>query len=122
MGAATAWALARRRVAVTLFDARDPGHRAGSSHGSARIFRWAYHDALYVGLAGRARELWRELEPAAGAPLIRPTGGVDHGRLRDPEGLAAVLRAEGLAVQLLTAAEAGARWPGMVFHRPGAFP
>src|SRR2546430_9311817 len=59
MGAATARALARRGVAVTLFEAREPGHRAGSSHGSARIFRWAYPDPLYVGLAGQARELWR---------------------------------------------------------------
>src|SRR2546423_5704665 len=75
MGAATAWALARRGVAVTLFEAREPGHRAGSSHGSARIFRWAYPDPLYVGLAGQARELWRELESAARAPLVPPTRG-----------------------------------------------
>src|SRR2546421_9781122 len=59
MGAATARALARRGVAVTLFEAREPGHRAGSSHGSARIFRRAYPDPLYVGLAGQARGLWR---------------------------------------------------------------
>jgi glycine/D-amino acid oxidase-like deaminating enzyme len=119
MGAATARALARRGVAVTLFEAREPGHRAGSSHGSARIFRWAYPDPLYVGLAGQARELWRELE--ADEPLIRPTGGVNHGRARDPEGLAAVMRAAGLAVELLTAREAGARWPGMVFDGPVLF-
>src|SRR2546421_3169444 len=80
MGAATARALARRGVAVTLFEAREPGHRAGSSHGSARIFRWAYPDPLYVGLAGQARELWRELESAARAPLLRPTrGGAPRG-------------------------------------------
>jgi sarcosine oxidase len=121
MGAATASALTRRGTAVALFEARQPGHRAGSSHGSARIFRWGYPDPLYVGLVGQARELWRELEAAAGEPLIRPTGGVDHGRTRDPEALAAVLRAAGLAVELLSRREATARWPGMVFDGPVLF-
>jgi glycine/D-amino acid oxidase-like deaminating enzyme len=119
MGAATARALARRGMAVTLFEAREPGHRAGSSHGSARIFRWAYPDPLYVGLADQARELWRAVE--SDGPLIRPTGGVDHGAARDPAGLAVVMHAAGLAVRLLSAAEASARWPGMVFTGPVLF-
>src|SRR2546421_4646241 len=121
MGAATARALARRGVPVALFEAREPGHRAGSSHGSARIFRRAYPDPLYAGLAGQARQLWRELESAIGAPLIRPTGAVDHGGARGPEALAAVMGAAGVAVELLTAREAGARWPGMVFTGPVVF-
>lgn len=121
MGAAAASALARRGVPVALFEAREPGHRAGSSHGSARIFRRAYPDPLYAGLAGQARQLWRELESAIGAPLIRPTGAVDHGGARGPEALAAVMGAAGVAVELLTAREAGARWPGMVFTGPVVF-
>src|SRR2546421_10581770 len=121
MGAATARALARRGVPVALFEAREPGHRAGSSHGSARIFRRAYPDPLYAGLAGQARQLWRELESAIGAPLIRPTGAVDHGGARGPEALAAVMGAAGAAVELLPAREAGARWPGMGFTGPVVF-
>ncbi len=118
MGAATAWALARQGSTVALFDARQPGHRAGSSHGSARIFRWAYPDPLYVALAGQARERWRPVEAAAGEELIRQTGAVDHGPRRDPEGLAEILRAAGVTVELLTAREAAARWPGLVFTGP----
>jgi sarcosine oxidase len=121
MGAATARALARRGIAVALFEAREPGHRAGSSHGSARIFRRAYPDPLYIGLAGQSRQLWRELESEAGEPLIRPAGGVDHGSAREPEALAAVMRAAGVAVDLLTAREAATRWPGMVFDGPVVF-
>src|SRR2546421_10246939 len=75
MGAATARALARRGVAVALFEAREPGHRAGSSHGSARIFRRAYPDPLYVGLAGQARELWRGGGGAGGGAAAPPAGG-----------------------------------------------
>jgi sarcosine oxidase len=121
MGAATAGALRRRGAAVALFEARAPGHRAGSSHGSARIFRRVYPDPLYVELSGRARELWRELEAAAGVTLITPTGGIDHGPGRDPVRLAAVLHAAGVPAQLLTPAEAGARWPGQVFDSPVLF-
>jgi len=42
-GSATARALARRGRSVVLVEAYQPGHRQGSSHGSARIFRRAYH-------------------------------------------------------------------------------
>ncbi len=118
MGAATAYALRRRGNAVALFEAREPGHRAGSSHGSARIFRRVYPDPLYVDLSGRSRELWRALESAAGEELITRTGGIDHGAARGTQRLAAILRAGGVAAELLTPREAGIRWPGLVFDGP----
>src|SRR5438874_13317219 len=99
MGAATARALHRRGSAVALFEARAPGHRAGSSHGSARIFRRVYPDPLYVELAGRARVLWQALEDAAGETLITPTGGIDHGADPDPARLAAILPAAGVRAE-----------------------
>src|SRR5207248_4632947 len=121
MGAATAHALHRRGSAVALFEARAPGHRAGSSHGSARIFRRVYPDPLYVELTGRARELWRELESAAGETFITPTGGIDHGPGRDPVRLAAILDTAGVPAEVLAPDEAGARWPGLVFDGPVLF-
>src|SRR5205085_6546183 len=42
------------------------GHAEGSSHGSARIFRLAYHHPDYVRMALHARDAWRELESASG--------------------------------------------------------
>lgn len=121
MGAATARALARRGVQVALYEAREPGHRAGSSHGSARIFRRAYPDQLFVGLAGRARELWQELEFDADEVLVRRTGGLDHGGHREPQQIAGTLRAAGVSAALLSPREAALRWPGMTFGGPVLF-
>jgi sarcosine oxidase len=121
MGAATARSLARRGVRVVLYEARRPGHRDGSSHGSARIFRRAYRDPLFVGLAGRARELWQQLEFDAGEVLLRRTGGLDHGGHREPQTIAATLRSVGVSAALLSPREAGLRWPGMTFAGPVLF-
>ena len=46
-GSAAARAMASRGRSVVLVEAFQPGHRRGSSHGSARIFRRAYPDPLY---------------------------------------------------------------------------
>jgi glycine/D-amino acid oxidase-like deaminating enzyme len=102
-----------------VLEAFPAGHRRGSSHGSARIFRRAYPDPLYVRLTGQAGELWRQLEDAAGEPrpLLRRTGGVDFGRLRNPERLFAALTSCGVPAELLSAAEAAQRWPGIAFDR-----
>jgi sarcosine oxidase len=121
MGAASAWALSRRGVPVTLIEARDLGHTEGSSHGSARIFRRVYPDPLYVELTGRARELWQEVELAAGELLLRHTGGIDHGRRRHPRELADVLRDRGVPAALLSCREASLRWPGIAFDGPVLF-
>jgi sarcosine oxidase len=120
MGAAAARALCRRGVEVALFEAGQPGHRRGSSHGSARIFRHTDVDPLYVALAGQSRELWRELE-GAGEPLLRVTGGIDHGRRRDPAALAALLRDAGIPAQILAPEQAAARWPGIACTQPVLF-
>ena len=78
-GSATAWALAGRGRSVVLLEAFPPGHRRGSSHGSARIFRRAYPDPLYVRLTGRAERLWRQLAGQAARELLVTTGAVDYG-------------------------------------------
>jgi sarcosine oxidase len=114
-GSAAAWALTRRGRSVVVFEAFEPGHTRGSSHGSARIFRRAYPDPLYVRLTGLAGQLWRELEAESGASLLRATGGLDYGRARDPEKLHHVLTGCDVAAELLAPAEAAERWPGLAF-------
>jgi sarcosine oxidase len=121
MGAAAAWAATRRGRSVALLEQFTLGHDRGSSHGSARIVRRAYPDPLYVRMTGRTMQLWRELEDDANAPLLRITGGIDHGRLRDPEGIAAVLAHAGVPHETLPAAEAARRWPGLRFDGPVLF-
>src|SRR3954449_10416871 len=96
MGTATAWAAARRRLSVVLLEQFALGHSRGSSHGSARIVRRAYLDPLYVRLTGEAMPLWHELEADSGRTLLRMTGGIDHGRRRDPEGIAKLLEVAGV--------------------------
>ncbi|MGH3255402.1 MAG: FAD-dependent oxidoreductase [Streptosporangiaceae bacterium] len=114
-GSATAWALTRRGRSVVVLEAFGPGHRRGSSHGSARIFRRAYPDPLYVRLTGDADRLWRQLEDEAGEELVLRTGGLDYGPAREAEKMYGILRAHGVAAELMPAEAAGERWPGLAF-------
>ncbi|HVU93006.1 MAG TPA: FAD-dependent oxidoreductase [Jatrophihabitans sp.] len=114
-GAAAAWALSRRDVPVIVVEQFAAGHKLGSSHGSARIVRRGYGDGLYVRLTGRAFELWREVEQASGAAILRMLGGLDFGERRDVPTVAGLVRAAGVPHEVLPAIEASARWPGMAF-------
>lgn len=117
-GAATAWQLARRGRDVTIVERTDPANHAGSSHGSARIFRYAYPEPFYVDLVARAGRGWRELAGLAGTELITPTGSVDYGTDRNPEQLARVLASAGIDHELLPADAARERWPQIAFDTP----
>jgi monomeric sarcosine oxidase len=114
-GSAAAWAASARGMSVVVLEAFEPGHRRGSSHGSARIFRRAYPDPLYVRLTGQAGELWRQLESEAAESLLRLTGGVDAGVVRDPASLHAVLTSCGVPAELISPGAAAERWPYMDF-------
>lgn len=118
MGSATAYAAARRGLSVALIEQFPLGHDRGSSHGSARIVRRAYADALYVGMSGEALELWHRLQSDSGTQLLRMTGGIDHGRRRDLPGIVAALDAHRVGHELLDPESAMARWPGMTFDGP----
>jgi sarcosine oxidase len=110
-GAAIAWSLARRGHEVTLVERTQPAARDGSSHGSARIFRYAYPDPFYARLVVAARAGFDELERLSRRRLITPSGALDFGPLRDPRALARVLEAVGVEHELLSADDARARWP-----------
>jgi sarcosine oxidase len=118
-GSAAAWVASARGLSVTVFEAFGPGHRRGSSHGSARIFRRAYPDPLYVRLAGQAGERWRQLEAEAGESLLQLTGGLDFGAVRNPEQLHAVLASCGVPASLHSPGEAAERWPFISFAGAG---
>jgi sarcosine oxidase len=109
MGVATAWALARRGQEVVLLEQFELGHARGSSHGTSRIFRFSYHDALYVGMAREALPLWRELEEESARELLTITGGLDLGDALNTH--ARALETLGAAYEVIDGAEAGRRYP-----------
>jgi sarcosine oxidase len=119
-GTAVAWRLAELAQSVILVDRDVPASAHGSSHGSARIFRYPYPDPLYTQLVVDAAAMWEDLEKSSGRRLITPSGAVDHGSLRDPVHLARVLSDAGVDHTLLTPAEAAARWPHMNFDTDAA--
>ena len=118
-GSAAAWAASARGLDVVVLEAFGPGHKNGSSHGSARIFRRAYPDPLYVRLTGAAGERWRQLEAQAGEPLLTLTGGLDFGADRDPRLLHEILTDCGVPAELMPPEEAVRRWPYFDFTGAG---
>jgi sarcosine oxidase len=117
-GAATAWQLALRGHEVTILERSVPASHDGSSHGSARIFRYAYPDEFYTRAVIESKALWDELDRASGLELITPFGAVDYGPERQPEHLARVLADTGVEHELLSAAGARTRWPQIAFDTP----
>jgi sarcosine oxidase len=123
-GASAAWRLAQQGHGVTVLERSTPANEYGSSHGSARIFRYAYPERFYVDLVQQSARGWAELTEAHGAALITPTGAVDFGAGRNPEGLADILTAAGIEHELLEFDVARERWDiafdTPVLWQPGA--
>lgn len=109
-GASAAWRAAQHGHDVVVLERSTPANQLGSSHGSARIFRYAYAERHYVDLVIEAARGWAELESAHGAGLITRTGALDHGTRHDPARFAAVLEAAGVEHELLEPEDASARW------------
>lgn len=107
MGLAAAWRLAADGRDVTVLERSRLGHAEGSSHGATRIFRFAYDDALYVQMAQRSLELWRELDPN----LVSITGGLDIGDEDFLLRCADALRSSGAVAERLEGDAAGERFP-----------
>jgi glycine/D-amino acid oxidase-like deaminating enzyme len=76
-GAATALALLRRGLEVTLVDAREPGHARAASAGDHRILRASHgSDELYTRWSREARLRWLELGAEVGQELFVQNGAV----------------------------------------------
>jgi sarcosine oxidase len=116
-GLATARALARRGVEVTIYEQFELDHERGSSHGASRIFRLSYPEVEFVRLAQEALPLWRDLEGESGERLLELDGIVEF--VRGPEeGSRPALEQRGARVEMLDAEEVVRRYP-MVAAPPG---
>jgi sarcosine oxidase len=113
MGAAAAWRLARSGRDVVLLEQFEVGHDHGSSHGSARVFRFSYDEARYVAMAMEALPLWRRLEEDSGQALLTVTGGFDMGSPARLEAHQEALDARGAVWDLVDGAEVARRFPGV---------
>jgi sarcosine oxidase len=109
MGAATARALSKTGLTVNVVEQFEPGHKNGSSHGTSRIFRLSYPDAMYVSMAQEALSLWRAAEEETGESLVLTTGGFDAGE--GIEANADALGECGADFEMVKGADAGNRWP-----------
>ena len=112
--------LAAAGARVLGLDRYQPGHDRGSSHGLTRVIRLGYFEhPSYVPLVRRAYELWRDLETAAGRPLLHVTGiaeiGPPNGAL--VRGTMASAERHGLDHELLDADELMARFPAFTLPR-----
>jgi len=115
MGSATAAHLARRGASVVGFDAFEPGHSNGSSHGETRIIRKAYFESPdYVPMLERAYQLWHDLEAESDRELLTINGALNIGSSESGfvTGAMRSAREFGLNVEELDAADVRARFPG----------
>ncbi|WP_222843822.1 FAD-dependent oxidoreductase [Corynebacterium sp. CNJ-954] len=114
-GSAAAWKLAELGYDVIVAERDIAASPQGSSHGSARIFRYSYPDPLYTQLTVEAKKGWDDLERRNGRRLITPSGSLDFGSIRNPAVLANILDGTGVEHELLSAHQAGEKWPGLSF-------
>ncbi|WP_417508068.1 FAD-dependent oxidoreductase [Microbacterium sp.] len=115
MGLATAWELTRRGHRPVVLEQFSRGHAHGASHGATRNFNNAYQDEHYLDLLVRARHGWDALGSPGGEPLLRLHGLVSHGDV-DIASVRGRLAERGIPAEILDAAEARRRWPGMRFE------
>jgi sarcosine oxidase len=115
MGSAACAHLAERGVDVLGIERFDVPHDQGSSHGSTRIIRKAYHEHPdYVPLLERAYENWRDLEATTDRELLHVTGSV-NACPPDADLVANARKAcetHDLEYEELTGAEVNERYPG----------
>ena len=116
-GLSAAWSVARRGRQVVLVDQAATGHTGGGSHGSCRIFRFGYEDPRYVPLVRQARQIWTELEEASGERLLEPTPQLTFGPLVGQ--VRTALEQAGAPIEVLTQAEAAARFSGVALSGAG---
>ena len=112
--AAAYWASTRPGTRVLGIERFELGHANGASADHSRIIRLSYHRPDYVRLAKRAYQAWAEVEEESGERIVTVTGGLDLWPA-DPAipmvDYTDSLDAEGVAYDLLDAAEVMRRWP-----------
>lgn len=119
LGLAAARALARRAIEVTVLEAARVGHERAGSKGAERIFRMGYDDPLYVDMAMRSYDLWRQLEDETGTELLRTVGQLTVGA--DLPRLLTTMREAGAAAQWLAPEAVADHFPGVAVSGPAVF-
>ncbi|MCS5719683.1 FAD-dependent oxidoreductase [Herbiconiux sp. CPCC 205763] len=112
-GSAAAWQLARRGAEVLLLETCP-----AVDDSPGRAFELAYADPVYQALATESAELWDSVSAAGqggSAPVLDRTGAVLHGHAPRLEVAAEALVRARLAHEILSAADAESRWPGLRF-------
>ena len=90
------------------------GHDRGASQDQSRITRLSYHRPEYVTLAIEAQAAWREVEAAAGRPILTMTGGLDlapPGAAESIDDYAGSMTAVSVPFEWLDDVEVARRWP-----------
>jgi len=118
LGSAAAAALAERGRRVVGFEQFEPLHDRGSSHGTERIVRSAYTDAMYTRLAHESVARWRDLERASDSTLLTVCGGIDTGYSDELAMIAANFVEVGVPHELLDEVDAVRMFPGFRFDHP----
>jgi sarcosine oxidase len=114
IGSAAAYHLAARGKRVLGLERFTPAHDLGSSHGSSRIIRQAYHENPgYVPLVLRAYDLWNQLERDTQTKLLTITGGLFLGTENSDvvQGSLLSARQHNLAHEVLNAKDIKRRFP-----------
>jgi glycine/D-amino acid oxidase-like deaminating enzyme len=112
--------LLRKGARVTLLDAWGPGNSRASSGGETRVIRATYGpDRIYLEMAVRSLQLWRENEARWGRTLYKKTGVLWLAGADDAYEKAALplLREARLDCATYTTAEAVKLYPQMNFDR-----
>jgi len=120
VGASSAYHLARRGHAVTLFEQFALGHDRGSSHGNSRIVRKAYPDPFYTQIMLDAYPMWTQLERECGSQVLFECGLVVFGAegCEGMRGVVSALRSLGVEHEV-AAAEDARRWMPRLRLAPG---
>lgn len=111
-GGWTALSLLRAGARVTLVEARSAGNPLSSSGGESRVIRHFYQKRIYVELAQRSLQLWKQADSQWGQGLLHRKGVLLLSRKGDFADLAAAhMRALGVAFEALGPAALRKRYP-----------
>lgn len=118
-GGWTALYLAKRGASVTLIDAWGAGNQRASSGGETRVIRAAYNgQRVYIEMARRALDLWREHEAAWRRTVLQRTGALwmfENTNDAFVRGSVDLMRNVRLTAEELSLAEASKRFPQVRF-------
>ncbi|GAB3886771.1 NAD(P)/FAD-dependent oxidoreductase [Spirosoma agri] len=113
-GGWTALHLLRQGYTVTLIDQFGAGNSQASSGGETRLIRAYYKDPIYVDMAMRAMNLWKENEPRMGQKLLHQNGLLLFNypsSKAESDSAVAIYKKAGLPLEKVSLADAVKRWP-----------